>query len=138
MVTCSGAFKEGSLKIIRNGIGINELASIDLPSIKGMWPLKVGPAAAALKQQKGQNKQGKVKGDGQQQSQVFDNTLVMSFVEQTRVISLVGDEVEETEIPGFLEDQQTFFTGNVEFGQIVQVTPVSVRLVDAESKQLVE
>ena len=35
LVTCSGAFKEGSLRIIRNGIGIHELASIDLPSIKG-------------------------------------------------------------------------------------------------------
>ena len=28
LVTCSGAFKEGSLRIIRNGIGIHELASI--------------------------------------------------------------------------------------------------------------
>ena len=37
LVTCSGAFKEGSLRIIRNGIGIHELASIDLPSIKGMF-----------------------------------------------------------------------------------------------------
>ena len=35
LVTCSGAYKEGSLRIIRNGIGIHELASIDLPSIKG-------------------------------------------------------------------------------------------------------
>lgn len=68
----------------------------------------------------------------------FDNTLVMSFVEQTRVLTLTGEEVEETEIPGFLADQQTFFTGNVEFGQICQVTPVSVRLVNAASKQLVE
>ena len=28
LVTCSGAYKEGSLRIIRNGIGIHELASI--------------------------------------------------------------------------------------------------------------
>ena len=39
LVTCSGAFKEGSLRIIRNGIGIHELASIDLPSIKGTQDL---------------------------------------------------------------------------------------------------
>ena len=115
LVTCSGAFKEGSLRIIRNGIGIHELASIDLPSIKGMWPLKLGGGSKAL-----------------------DNTLVLSFVEQTRVLTLLGEEVEETEIPGFLSDQQTFYTGNVEFKQVVQVTPKSVRLVDAESKQLVE
>ena len=95
LVTCSGGFKEGSLRIIRNGIGIHELASIDLPGIKGMWPLKVG--------------------------QEKDNTLVLSFVEQTRVLTLTGEEVEETEIAGFVADQQTFFTGNTEHGQIVQV-----------------
>lgn len=37
LVTCSGAYKEGSLRIIRNGIGIHEHASIDLPGIKGKW-----------------------------------------------------------------------------------------------------
>ena len=42
MITCSGCFKEGSLRIIRNGIGIQEHACIDLPSIKGMWALKNG------------------------------------------------------------------------------------------------
>ena len=115
LVTCSGAFKEGSLRIIRNGIGIHELASIDLPSIKGMWPLKLGS-----------------------NEKPFDNTLVLSFVEQTRVLTLLGEEVEETEITGFLSDQQTFYTGNVDFKQAVQVTPKSVRLINAESKQLVE
>ena len=35
LVTCSGGYKEGSLRIIRNGIGIHEHASIDLPGIKG-------------------------------------------------------------------------------------------------------
>lgn len=40
-MTCSGAFKEGSLRIIRNGIGIHEHASIDLPGIKGLCVLYV-------------------------------------------------------------------------------------------------
>jgi DNA damage-binding protein 1 len=56
----AGAYKEGSLRIIRNGIGIQEHASIDLPGIKGMWALRVATA----------NK--------------FDNTLVLAFVGQTR------------------------------------------------------
>ena len=62
----------------------------------------------------------------------------MSFVEHTIVLTLTGEEVEETEIAGFSADQQTFYTGNVIYGQIVQVTPTSVRLVSAESKQLVD
>ena len=80
-----------------------------------MWPLKLGPNSKNL-----------------------DNTLVMSFVEQTRVLTLLGEEVEETEIPGFLADQQTFYTGNVAFNQVVQVTPKSVRLINCETKQLVD
>jgi DNA damage-binding protein 1 len=28
VVTCSGAFKDGSLRIVRNGIGINEQVSL--------------------------------------------------------------------------------------------------------------
>lgn len=42
LVTCSGAYKEGSLRIIRNGIGIHEHASIDLPGIKGtFWNIRL-------------------------------------------------------------------------------------------------
>ena len=75
------------MRIIRNGIGIHELASIDLLGIKGMWPLRVGapapaPAPAPALQ---------VGGDEQ------DNTLVLSFVELNRVLTLTGEEAEETD-----------------------------------------
>ena len=35
IVSCSGHGRDGSLRVIRSGIGINEAASIDLPGIKG-------------------------------------------------------------------------------------------------------
>lgn len=60
-----GAYKEGSLRIIRNGIGIQEHASIDLPGIKGIWALSVGTSAKNI-----------------------DNTLVLSFVGHTRFVLL--------------------------------------------------
>ena len=97
-----------------SGIGIHELASIDLAGIKGMWPLRLG------------------------QDATLDNTLVLSFVEQTRVLTLTGEEVEETEIPGFIAEQQTFYTGNTDTGHIVQVTPGSVVLVCPVSCQRVD
>lgn len=50
----------GSLRIIRNGIGIQEQASIDLPGIKGLWALTLTPG-----------------GD-------YHDTLVLAFVGQTR------------------------------------------------------
>ncbi|XP_001607743.2 DNA damage-binding protein 1 [Nasonia vitripennis] len=112
IVTCSGAFKEGSLRIIRNGIGIQEHASIDLPGIKGMWALKVD-------------------------SVNFDNTLVLSFVGQTRILMLNGEEVEETEIPGFVADEQTFHTGNVTNDVIIQITPTSARLISNKSSSVI-
>ena len=35
IVSCSGYGKDGSLRVIRSGIGINEAASIDLAGVKG-------------------------------------------------------------------------------------------------------
>lgn len=112
LVTCSGAYKEGSLRIIRNGIGIHEHASIDLPGIKGIWPLKIDTVDQ------------------------YDNTLVLAFVGQTRVVSFNGEEVEETQIPGFDTTKQTFYCANVKYDQIVQVTAASVRLVNSKNRQL--
>ena len=40
VVTCSGTQKDGSLRVVRNGIGINEQAAVELPGIKGRWSLR--------------------------------------------------------------------------------------------------
>lgn len=53
------------------------------------------------------------------------------------MLSLNGEEVEETEILGFAADQQTFYCGNVVHEQIIQVTPISARLVSSQTKLLV-
>lgn len=55
-----GAYKEGSLRIIRNGIGIQEHASIDLPGIKGIWALNTSSPEG------------------------LNDTIVLSFVGHTR------------------------------------------------------
>ncbi|KAK3726388.1 hypothetical protein QZH41_016253 [Actinostola sp. cb2023] len=133
LVTCSGANKEGSLRIIRNGIGIHEHATIDLPGIMGIWALKI-----------------------KKTEQDYDDTLVLSFVGGSRVLALNGEEVEETEIAGFDDNQQTYYCGNVIGDQIVQVlfchdcyhglvmlfvieliTALSVRLVNSSTSELV-
>jgi len=38
-----------------------------------------------------------------------------------RVLMLSGEEVEETELPGFVDNQQTFYCGNVAHKQLIQV-----------------
>ena len=102
-----------------------------------MWPLRVGPLNT-LNGMRDSELPSTASADSANGKRLLDNTLVMSFVEHTIVLTLTGEEVEETEIAGFSADQQTFYTGNVIYGQIVQVTPTSVRLVSAESKQLVD
>lgn len=106
LVTCSGAYKDGSLRIIRNGIGIQEHASIDLPGIKGLWPLKVSSTLSSR----------------------YD-TLVLSFVGHSRVLKLNGEEVEESEFGGFDDESQTFHCINVNHQQILQITERSMRLI---------
>ncbi|KAL9818275.1 putative transcription factor WD40-like family [Arabidopsis thaliana] len=98
VVTCSGAYKDGSLRIVRNGIGINEQASVELQGIKGMWSLKSSIDEA------------------------FDTFLV--------------DELEETEIEGFLSEVQTLFCHDAVYNQLVQVTSNSVRLVSSTTREL--
>lgn len=39
----------------------------------------------------------------------------------SRVLMLSGEEVEETELPGFVDNQQTFYCGNVAHHQLIQV-----------------
>eukprot|EP00026_Physarum_polycephalum_P001286 Phypoly_transcript_01287.p1 GENE.Phypoly_transcript_01287~~Phypoly_transcript_01287.p1 ORF type:complete len:1113 (+),score=155.47 Phypoly_transcript_01287:258-3341(+) len=112
VVTCSGAYKDGSLRIIRNGIGINAEASIDLPGIKGIWSLK--PSSSAQ----------------------YDKYLIVSFVGATRVLAMTGEELEETEIPGFNLESQTLYCGNVANDQLLQVTSQGINLVHATTLQL--
>lgn len=112
VVTCSGAFKDGSLRIVRNGIGINEQASAELQGIKGMWSLRAASMDA------------------------YDMFLVVSFISETRILAMNSeDELEETEIDGFDSDAQTLFCQNVLYDQLIQVTASCLRLVDATSRR---
>ncbi|KAK8960477.1 DNA damage-binding protein 1a [Platanthera guangdongensis] len=113
VVTCSGAYKDGSLRIVRNGIGINEQASVELQGIKGLWSLRSST------------------------TDPNDTFLVVSFISETRILAMnMEDELEETEIEGFYAQSQTLFCQNALYDQLVQVTASSVRLVSCASREL--
>ncbi|XP_077229211.1 DNA damage-binding protein 1 [Tasmannia lanceolata] len=113
VVTCSGAYKDGSLRIVRNGIGINEQASVELQGIKGMWSLRSST------------------------DDPYDTFLVVSFISETRILAMnLEDELEETEIEGFYSQAQTLFCQDAIHDQLVQVTAGSVRLVSSTSREL--
>ena len=107
IVTCSGAFKDGSLRVVRSGIGIQEQASVEIEGIKGIWSLRSVD-------------------DGLQ----FDKYLVESFIGETRIFAMQDEELSEFEIPGFAPGQ-TLYCSNVGGGYILQVTAASVRLINS-------
>lgn len=111
LVTCSGTLNHGTLRLVRNGIGIDEEAVIELPGIKALWALKNFASSAE-----------------------FDQYLVASFVGETSAFAIdAEDEFGEVEIPGFSMQERTLFCGNVGREHLLQVTPSAVRLVEPGS-----
>lgn len=106
LITCSGASKNGSLRIIRSGIGIQEMANIELPGVKSIWPLRIN----TLK-------------DG------VDDHLVLSYFNYSKIFSFLGEEFDDIELDGFDLNSQTITCVNAHHSQVVQVTVHSVRLI---------
>jgi len=71
VVTCSGVGKDGSLRVVRNGVGINERAAVELPGIKGLWNLRNRDDA------------------------VCDAFLVTTFMRETRVLAVDENGAED-------------------------------------------
>jgi len=114
--------KDGSLRIIRNGIGINETATIELPGMKGIWSMK-GLAENTM-------------GEGTEH-EVYDKYLVVTFVAETRVLAITDDdELDEVTIAGFEANDMTLLCGNCCHYHMVQVTSSEVRLVNGATLEL--
>ncbi|ACO65083.1 predicted protein [Micromonas commoda] len=110
VVTCSGVNKDGSLRVVRNGVGIHERAAIELPGVKGCWSLRRGDAS----------------------THPSDTHLVVSFAGETRILAIDDDdELAECEFRGFSANEQTLCVCNVDGGFVVQCVASGVRLVNA-------
>ncbi|GLE04253.1 hypothetical protein PINS_up013164 [Pythium insidiosum] len=108
IVTCSGADKDGSLRVIRNGIGINEQAVTEMPGIKGMWALRESFASE------------------------HDKYLLQSYVNEIRVLAIdANDEMEEREIPAFA-NTKTLLCRNLLGDAWLQVTESEIRVIDSQ------
>lgn len=116
LVTCSGHMKNGTLRIIRNGIGIDEHASMELPGIKGVWSLKIG------------------------ENQVKDNYLLLTFIEDSYLwlCEDEGDFDNNLDDDGFDRNKRTVLCANVAHNRIIQVTRESIRLICSVTKKLVD
>lgn len=113
IVTGSGAFKDGSLRSVRSGVGLEDLGSIgDMGApVSALFSLRSSASSESA------------------------DTLIASFVNSTRIFVFDPEgEVEEVEsFQGFDLSESTLYAGNLDDGRAVQVTSSAVLLTDAES-----
>ncbi|KAI8880494.1 hypothetical protein K501DRAFT_254965 [Backusella circina FSU 941] len=108
MVCCSGIDKDGSLRVVENGVGFKEEASMNIPFIDTVWTLKLG--------------------DGKRQH----DTIVASTSNETVVITPFQDPTLAEDVNFYSAislEEATLVIGNTYNGHIIQVTPSSVRLM---------
>lgn len=139
VVTASGSSKSGSLRVIRNGIGMKEYASVELSGIQNMWSLR------------------------KNFEDTQDTYLVQSFVGETRVLGVtaavdtmdesqteamehdeqgeeeeeeVGGTLEEVVLPGMESNASTLYIANVVGNAILQITETQLRLISTSGTLL--
>ena len=137
-VTASGTEKDGSIRFVRNGIGMIEHASVELGGIKGMWNVR------------------------KSFHDKDDAFLIQSYVGETRILGVVVDDEDiedvnavddldenavnaslaEVNIDGFDSSRSTLFAGNVSAGDsksdmaiMVQITEKEIRLISLMASQ---
>jgi DNA damage-binding protein 1 len=124
VVLASGSSKSGTLRLIRNGIGMNECAAVEIPGIQQLWNIR------------------------QSCHDAHDSYLVQSFVGETRVLGVAapGDDdddmpatLEELQLPGLDSSASSLFVGNVAAADcLVQITPAAIRLVSLATGLLLD
>ncbi|UNI13404.1 hypothetical protein JDV02_000152 [Purpureocillium takamizusanense] len=111
IVAGCGAYRDGSLRSIRSGVGLEDEGILDeIPGTRGLFSLKSHGSASV-------------------------NTLVISFISESRVLCFDPDGgIEEVfSFQGLTLDQETLLVTNIPSGQLLQITPLSVTLLDSES-----
>jgi len=141
VITASGAGKDGSIRIIRNGVGMSEHAAVELGGIKGMWNIR------------------------RSFNDLDDTFIIQSYVGETRVLGVVLKEeeeciardgvenmdegehgndsmeggegtLEEVYIPSLDSARSTLYAGNVSLdidsksSLLIQVTEFEIRVID--------
>ncbi|EPY51696.1 damaged DNA binding protein Ddb1 [Schizosaccharomyces cryophilus OY26] len=102
ILTCSGAYKDGSIRVLKNTVSIQDIGIIDMESIKEVFSVSF-------------------KAD-------YDNYIIISFPSETRVL-YVSPEGEFSICTDLSCDSSTLSVGVVDEGkQLLQITTSNVRL----------
>lgn len=116
IVTGSGAFKDGSLRSVRSGVGLEDQGAIgNLGSISNIFAFSSTASGE------------------------YDDTLLVSLVNESRVFCVDGEgELDERdEFKGLQLAESTLMARNIPGGRLLQVTQSVVRLTDLENDMVV-
>lgn len=111
IVAGCGAYKDGSLRSIRSGVGLDDHGILDeIEATRGLFTLRSYGAALL-------------------------DVLVVSLIKETRIFKFsVEGEIEELyDFAGMALDAETLVAANLPTGQLLQITPDSAKLIDIES-----
>ena len=95
--------------MIKNGIGIEEVAEIEMEGIQGLWGLK------------------------ENSSSEFDKYLITSFISETRVLAMTEEGLEEMEMNGLNSMMRTVHSSNMYNDDFVQIGESEINLIDLTS-----
>lgn len=110
IVTGSGVFKDGSLRSVRSGVGLEDVGVLaEMEGIQALFPIR---SEASSK----------------------PDTLIVSFLLETRVFlfNTEGDIEEVEAFKGVTFREQTILALNISSGLLLQVTSTAVHLIDLE------
>ncbi|KAI1487900.1 mono-functional DNA-alkylating methyl methanesulfonate N-term-domain-containing protein [Biscogniauxia mediterranea] len=111
IVTGSGVHKDGSLRSVRSGVGLDDHGILEgMENVRALFPVRSEETSKT-------------------------DTLVISFLTETRIFTFSpAGEIEEVDtFKGMVFDEQTLLAHNLPNGRLLQVTPSSALLVDLES-----
>lgn len=111
IVTGSGVHKDGSLRSVRSGVGLDDVGILDdVENVRSLFSLKSYDAAKT-------------------------DTLVVSLLTETRIFlfSPTGEIEEVDDFKGVVLTEPTLLARNLPNNRILQATPSSVLLLDIES-----
>ncbi|KAJ3326837.1 DNA damage-binding protein 1a, partial [Blyttiomyces sp. JEL0837] len=107
LVGCCGANKDGSLRAVSSGIGVSEIAELEMHGLHGLYSLQHATQSE------------------------LDKIVLLSFVAETKVMEITEDgEVQELDGAAFDLDEPTLCGSTVVYDQHVQITANGIVLTD--------
>ncbi|KAL0094654.1 CPSF A subunit region-domain-containing protein [Phycomyces blakesleeanus] len=107
MVCCSGVENDGSLRMVRGGIGFSKEFAVPMKGVTKIWPLL-------------------------SRNNKWQDGLVISLLNSSRLVQYNYETMTTAEVsnfPNFCYDERTLSTAITKQGSLIQVTPSWVRLM---------